>query len=137
MSSPVFEALSSLKTSRRSAVTLDHFLRPGLAAKMATLLGAQLIAQAALRQFNVRIRNWLVFGYISNQSAPFRNTHGQEILLCTDGGVLNDAVSHESADPIQHVANLEAALGDCNHFANWCAERSNCGIAKQASAGDG
>jgi hypothetical protein len=47
---------------------------------MAILLGAQLIAQAALRQFNVRIRNWLVFGHISNQSAPFRNTHGQEIL---------------------------------------------------------
>src|SRR5206468_5789119 len=74
--SPAFEALSSFKTCCRSAVTLDPFLQPGLAAKMAILLGAQLIAQAALRQFNVRIRNWLVFGYISKQSAPFRNTHG-------------------------------------------------------------
>src|SRR6266545_2032642 len=104
---------------------------------MAILFGAQLIAQAALRQFNVSIRNWLVFGYISKQSAPFRNTHGQEILLCTDGGILDDAVGHESAHPIQHLANLEVALGDCNHFANWCAERSHCGIAKQGSAADG
>src|SRR6266850_207869 len=137
MSSPVFEALSSFKTSRRSAVTLDPFLQSGLAAKMAILLGAQLIAQAALGQFNVRIRNRLVFGYISKQPAPFRNTHGQEILLCTDGGILDQAVGHESTDPIQHVANLEVALGDCNHLANWCAERSHCGIAKQGSAGDG
>jgi hypothetical protein len=137
LSSPVFEALSSLKTSRRSVVTLDDFLQPGLAAKMATLLGAQLIAQAPLWQVNVRIRNWLVFGYTSKQSAPFRNTHGQEILLCTDGGILDDAVGHESADPIQHVPNLEVALGDCDHVANWCVERSHCGIAKQGNAGDG
>jgi len=87
---------------------------------MATLLGAQLIAQAALRQFDVSIRNWLVFGHISKQSAPFRNTHGQEILLCSGGGVLDDSVGHESADPIQHVANLEVALCDCDHFANGC-----------------
>src|ERR1044071_8698148 len=78
MFSPVFVAISSLKTSRRSAVALNLFLRLGLAAKMPILLGTQLIAQAALRQFNVRVRNRLVFGYISSQSPPFRNPHGPE-----------------------------------------------------------
>src|SRR6266700_1582493 len=107
MSSPVFEALSSLKTAAAQLLLFIISSRQGLAAKMAALLGAQLIAQAALRQFNVSIRNWLVFGQISDQPAPFRNTHGQKILLCTDGGILDDAVGHESADPIQHVANME------------------------------
>ena len=32
---------------------------------------------------------------------------------------------------------MEVALGDCDHVANWCAERSHCGIVKQGSAGDG
>src|SRR5581483_9295424 len=130
MCSPVFAALSSCKTSGRSPVALDPLLRPGPAAKMAILLGAQLIAQAALRQFNVRIRNRLVFGYISQQSAPCRNTHGQEIIACTDGIILDQAVRQEPANPIQLFASLEVALGDCNHFANWSAERGHCGIPK-------
>ena len=79
----------------------------------------------------------LVFRYVSKQPAPFRNTHGQEILLCTDWRILDHSVSHESADPVQHFVGLEVAFGDRDHFANWCAERSHCGIAKQGSAGDG
>src|ERR1700757_5039984 len=69
--SPAFEASSSFKTSRRSAATSNLFLQPGLAAKMAILLSAQLIRKPPRRQFYVVVGEDGILGNVALELTAF------------------------------------------------------------------
>src|SRR5688572_16754806 len=61
------------------------------------LLGPQLVTQPVLRQFDLRIVNWLILGNVALETAIERNRHRQIILAGANLVAFDEPVTGEAA----------------------------------------
>src|SRR6266513_1739025 len=122
--SPACEALSSLKTNCGSAAASDFFLQPDLAAKMAILLGAQLVRKSARRQFYVVVCEDGVLGNVALELAAFDQSLRQVAAVTHLDRVHGLAIGHEHSVIVEYLARFQIAFGNRTNLNHWPTQRS-------------
>src|SRR6056297_1628128 len=75
------------------------------------LLRAQPVDQPLARHAHIRQPDRGVLRHVTGQRAAFGQPHGQKPLRRRGPGVFADPVAEEAADPVEHLARLQVALG--------------------------
>src|SRR5882724_12700023 len=120
---------------RRNASTGAQFFQPSLTAKMAILLGAQLIREPARRQFHVVVREDCILCNIALEFTGFDQSFRQVTPVTHLVGVDRLTIRHVHSVIVEHLARFQIAFGDRTNLNHWPTERPGNWIPQQRNPG--